>query len=164
MHAAAFSPSSGLLATAGADGTIGIWDPDRGRHLLSLTGWECRARVLAFNPADGTLAIGGTDGVVRLREPSSWTQTRAWPAHVHGITAMCFDPGGRRLATVGRDGTARIWDLATGSAELVLLVRQGRWAAVFADGAVRENGDAAGLIWYALGLSRRPPTRHETNQ
>ncbi len=164
VHAAAFSPSSGLLATAGADGTIGIWDPDRGRHLLSLTGWECRARVLAFNPADGTLAIGGTDGVVRLREPSSWTQTRAWPAHVHGITAMCFDPGGRRLATVGRDGTARIWDLATGSAELVLLLRQGRWAAVFADGAVRENGDAAGLIWYALGLSRRPPTRHETNQ
>jgi WD40 repeat protein len=160
VHAVAFSPSSGRLATAGSDGTIRIWDPDRGSHLLCLTGWECRARVLAFSPADGALAIGGTDGVVRFREPSSWTQTRAWPGHVHGITAMCFDPGGRQLATVGRDGTARIWDLATGSAELVLLPQRGRWAAVFADGTIRQDGDAAGLIWYALGLSRQPPAQH----
>ena len=159
VHAAAFSPLSGLLATAGADGTIRIWDPDRGRHLLTMTGWECRARILAFSPADGTLAIGGTDGVVRLREPSGWTQTRAWPAHVHGITAMCFAPGGRRLATAGRDGTARIWDMATGSAELVLVMRPGRWAAVSTDGAVHRNGDAAELVWYALGLSRQPPIR-----
>ncbi|HLM88095.1 MAG TPA: serine/threonine-protein kinase [Streptosporangiaceae bacterium] len=164
VYAVAFSPSSGRLATAGADGTIRIWDPDRGSHLLCLSGWECRARVLAFSPADGTLVIGGTDGVVRFREPSSWTQTRAWPGHVHGITAMCFGPGGRRLATAGRDGTARIWDLATGSAELVLLPQRGRWAAVFADGTIRQDGDAAGLLWYSLGLSRQPPTQHGTTQ
>ena len=157
VHAVAFSALSGLLATAGSDGTIRIWDPDRGRHLQSLTGWECRARVLAFRPADGTLAIGGTDGVVRLREPSNWIQTRSWPGHVHGITAMCFTPDGQRLATAGRDGTARIWNMATGSADLVLLPRQGRWAAVLADGTVLEDGDATGLIWYALGLSREAP-------
>ncbi len=164
VHAVAFSPLSGRLATAGADGTIRIWDPDRGRHLLCLSGWECRARVLAFSPADGTLVIGGTDGVVRFREPSSWTQIRAWPGHVHGITAMCFGPGGRRLATAGRDGTARIWDLATGSAELVLLPQRGRWAAAFADGTVRQDGDAAELLWYSLGLSRQPPVQHGITQ
>lgn len=164
VHAVAFSPSSGRLATAGADGTIRIWDPDRGSHLLCLSGWECRARVLAFSPADGSLVTGGTDGVVRFREPSSWTQTCAWHGHVHGITAMCFGPGGRRLATAGRDGTARIWDLATGSAELVLLPQPGRWAAVFADGTIRQDGNAAGLFWYSLGLSRQPPAQHETTQ
>ena len=163
VHAVAFSPLSGLLATGGADGTIRIWDP-HGGQLLSLSGWECRARVLAFSPADGTLAIGGTDGVVRFREPRNWTQIRAWPGHVHGITAMCFDTGGRWLATVGRDGTARIWDLATGSAELVLLPQQERWAAVLADGTAREHGDAAGLIWYALGLSRQPLAQYEPTQ
>jgi eukaryotic-like serine/threonine-protein kinase len=164
VHAAAFSPLSGQLATAGADGTIRIWDPDRGKHLLSLTGWECRARVLAFSPADGALAIGGTDGVVRFREPSGWTQTHAWPGHVHGITAMCFDPGGRRLVTAGRDGTARVWNLATGSTELVVLPQQSRWVAVLADGTVREAGDTAGLIWYAFGLSRQPSAQDETTR
>jgi WD40 repeat protein len=159
VHAVAFSPLSGQLATAGFDGTIRIWDPDTGEHVHAMNGRECRARVLAFSPADGALALGCADGVVRFREPRKWTQIRAWPGHVQGITAMCFDMRGERLATVGRDGTVRVWDLATGAAELVLLPQQERWAAAAADGTVREQGDAAGLLWFAAGLSRQPSTR-----
>ncbi len=156
VHAAAFSPLSGQLATAGFDGTIRIWDPVTGEHLHAMSGWECRASVLAFSPADGALALGCADGVVRFREPHNWTQVRAWPGHVQGITAMCFGPGGERMATVGRDGTLRVWNPATGAAELVLLPQRERWAAAAADGTVREHGDAAGLVWFAAGLSRRP--------
>jgi eukaryotic-like serine/threonine-protein kinase len=159
VHAAAFSPLSGLLATAGFDGTIRIWDPDTGEHVHSMGGWECRASVLAFSPADGALALGCADGMVRFREPRHWTQIRAWPGHVQGITAMCFGKGGERLATAGRDGTVRVWDPATGTAELVLLPQRERWAAVAADGTVREHGGAAGLVWRAAGLSRQPPAR-----
>jgi WD40 repeat protein len=155
VHAAAFSPLSGQLATAGSDGTVRIWDADTGEHLHAMSGWECRARVLAFSPADGALALGCADGVVRFREPRKWTQIRAWPGHVHGITAMCFDSSGVRLATAGRDGTVRVWDPASGEAELVVLPRQERWAAAAADGTVREHGDAAGLVWFAAGLSRQ---------
>ena len=153
VHAAAFSPLSGQLATAGSDGTVRIWDPETGEQAHVMSGWECRARVLAFSPADGALALGCVDGVVRFREPGKWTQIRAWPGHVHGITSMSFDPSGGRLATVGRDGTARVWGVAAGTAELVVLPRRDRWAAA-ADGAVREHGDAAGLVWFAAGLSR----------
>ncbi len=158
VHAAAFSPLSGQLATAGSDGTVRIWDPETGEHVQSMSGWECRARVLAFSPADGALALGCADGVVRFREPRGWTQIHAWPGHVHGITAMCFDVRGERLATAGRDGTVRVWNLATGAAELVLLPQRERWAAAEGDGTVREHGDAAGLIWFAAGLSRQPST------
>ena len=159
VHAAAFSPLSGQLATAGFDGTIRIWDPDAGEHVHSMSGWECHASVLAFSPADGALALGGADGVVRFREPRNWTQIRVWPGHVQGITAMCFDLRGERLVTVGRDGTVRVWDPATGAAELVLLPQRERWAAAAADGTVREHGDAAGLVWFAAGLSRQPSAR-----
>jgi eukaryotic-like serine/threonine-protein kinase len=158
VYAAAFSPLSGQLATAGSDGTVRIWDPETGEHLLSRSGWKCRARALAFSPADGALALGCVDGVVRFREPRNWTQTRAWPGHVHGITAMCFDMRGERLATAGRDGTVRVWNLATDAAELVLLPQRERWAAAEADGTVREHGDAAGLLWFAAGLSRQLST------
>ena len=156
VHAAAFNPLSGQLATAGSDGTVRIWDPETGEHVHSMSGWECRARVLAFSPADGALALGCADGVVRFREPRDWTQIRAWAGHVHGITAMCFDMRGERLATAGRDGTVRVWNLAAGAAELVLLPQRERWAAAEADGTVREHGDAAGLIWFAAGLYRQP--------
>ena len=129
VHAVAFSPLSGQLATAGFDGTIRIWDPDTGEHVHVHERVGVPRQGLAFSPADGALALGCADGVVRFREPRNWTQIRAWPGHVHGITAMCFDMRGERLATAGRDGTVRVWDLATGAAELVLLPQRERWAA-----------------------------------
>ena len=118
-----------------------------------MSGWECRARVLAFSPADGALALGCVDGVVRFREPGKWTQIRAWPGHVHGITSMSFRPV-RRAACHGRPGRDRA-RLGRGHRHggTGLLPQRDRWAAA-ADGAVREHGDAAGLVWFAAGLSR----------
>jgi hypothetical protein len=76
---------------------------------------------------------------------------------------MCFDMRGVRLATAGRVGTVRVWDPATGAAELVLLPQRERWAAA-ADGTVREHGDAAGLVWFAAGLSRQPSARTQLSR
>ncbi|MBL0921286.1 MAG: protein kinase [Phycisphaerales bacterium] len=59
-----FHPSEpALLASASADGTIGLWDADLGRRLLTIDGfggWE--AITAAFSPDGRLIAAGGASG------------------------------------------------------------------------------------------------------
>ena len=66
LWAIAFDPAGELLATAGDDLVVRLWDPASGDHLQTLTGHRNTVRSLAFNPAGDLLASGGDDGTARL--------------------------------------------------------------------------------------------------
>jgi WD40 repeat protein len=158
VHAVAFGPGEGQLATAGSAAMIMIWDLSR-RAEPRRVALGHHGTVLAVSPADGTLAVGCADGTVRLFSPPDWTSHHVLAGHLHGVTALSFSPDGRRLATASRDGTARQWDLGTRSADLVLVPDGPAWAAASLrpDGTfLRGYGDTADRIWEALGLTRQP--------
>ncbi len=156
----AFGPRPGLLASAGDDETIRIWDLATGRETACHRSLGYRATVLAASPSGTGLAAGCADGTVRLYEAGprgalpGWADAPVLAGHAHGITAMSFDASGRFLATGSRDGTGRIWELATRSAIAVLLPEA---AAVRSpDGTWRGLGQTNGLIWQAAGLTTVP--------
>jgi WD40 repeat protein len=79
IEAVAFAPGSTLLASAAADGTVGLWDR-RGRLLQSLEAEDQGFTTLAWRPDGVHLAAGGDRGrwwlwpvaiPVRERRPSS---------------------------------------------------------------------------------------------
>ncbi|WP_274557275.1 TIR domain-containing protein [Streptomyces spiramyceticus] len=59
-------PSLPLLAAAGDDRTIGLWNADTGEHITELTGHAGRILSVAFSPDGTALASGSEDGTVRL--------------------------------------------------------------------------------------------------
>ncbi|MBP1703575.1 MAG: hypothetical protein H6Q38_2682 [Chloroflexi bacterium] len=61
-----FSSDGTLLASAGGDGTVRIWDVNQGRLLFTLTGHTNAVTSLAFSPDNRILASGSLDGTVRL--------------------------------------------------------------------------------------------------
>ncbi|QJT07169.1 hypothetical protein G9272_32545 [Streptomyces asoensis] len=65
---AAAHPRRPLLATAGDDRTVRLWDARTGRELAALTGHTGRVLAVAFSPDGARLASGGEDGTVRLWE------------------------------------------------------------------------------------------------
>ncbi|NQV09975.1 MAG: hypothetical protein HQ527_02220 [Cyanobacteria bacterium] len=61
VQALAFAPGSSLLATASADGSVGLWD-GRGRLQQSLDGEGQGFQTLAWRPDGRYLAAGGEQG------------------------------------------------------------------------------------------------------
>ena len=112
-----------LLASAGTNGVIRLWDLTTGRPSgQPLIGHTGMARALAAVPMpDGQtfLASAGHDGTVRLWDPSSCREIFSpMTGHVGPVSALAAVPmaGGQTLlASASLDTTLRLWNPANGS-------------------------------------------------
>ena len=101
VFAVAFSPRSGLLASAGADGTVRLWNLATRRAVKTLHA-SARHGVygVAFSPTSNLLASADGDGTVRLWNPATGRlvmtlHASAKTAARWGVRAVAFSPGGR---------------------------------------------------------------------
>ncbi|MET9118845.1 P-loop NTPase fold protein [Streptomyces longwoodensis] len=72
--AVAFSGDGTLLATAGDDGVVRVWDPRTGRAVHALTGHTAGVLSVAFSRRRNLLASTGYDGTIRIWNPVTGQQ------------------------------------------------------------------------------------------
>ena len=107
-----------LLASAGNDATVRLWDPTTGVQERELIGHAGRVNAVSVVVVNGRtlLASASDDATVRLWDPVTEAQERELEGHTDSVNAVCaFDVGGRTLlATAGNDATVRLWDRSLG--------------------------------------------------
>ncbi|MCX7789868.1 MAG: SH3 domain-containing protein, partial [Chloroflexaceae bacterium] len=104
-----FSPDGSLIATAGIDHTIRVWDTATRRQFHQLEGHSGPVRALAFSPTGLTLASGGDDLAVRLWRVADGRLVQSLEAHTGSVRSLSFTADGRILVSSGEDKAVRFW-------------------------------------------------------
>jgi WD40 repeat protein/transcriptional regulator with XRE-family HTH domain len=108
VSALAFSPDERRLASGSWDGTITLWELERGAPLWTV--WQPTSVSLAFAPDGRTLASSGNDATVRLWDPQSGAHLETLP-HPAPVFAVAWSPDGHLLASGSFDGHIRVWEM-----------------------------------------------------
>jgi WD40 repeat protein len=113
MNDSEFSPNGKLLAAAGQDGALRIWDVAGRSRLFYFPGhtnpvlaaaWSPNGRFVVDASSDRTANVSEVVGVQQGEEVARLV------GHRGAVTSVAFAPDGKSLLTGSADGTARVWD------------------------------------------------------
>jgi cytochrome c len=122
VNTAVFSSDGALLATAGDDGAILLWDEEQLQQPTAtpviLRGHKGKVVDLAFSGDGSMLASASWDGSIGIWSLSDTALDDTQPArfitgHEGPVNAVQFSDDGAFLFSAGYDGQVRYWRLAT---------------------------------------------------
>ncbi len=115
--AIAYNAGGTLLATAGDEGIVTLWDAGSGEQLFTRTLGGIIHSV-TFSPDGLRVAAASEDGGAKIWNANSGEELISLP-RLSGMYDLAFLADGR-LATAGQDGATRVWDPGTGQQLLTL--------------------------------------------
>jgi len=156
-----YSPNGRLIASAGHDNLVNIWDRQSATLIKSLRGHGGQVRSCRFSP-DGQVVLSGShDGQAKTWSLAGYQEVRALKSrllrgHADAVLSARFSRSGDQVVTASRDRTAKVWDANRG--ELLCELSEGHEflassAIFFADGRrmLTAGGDNTVRLWDVAG-------------
>jgi len=170
IYSVAFSPPDGrLLASAGWDNKVTVWDTTTWREAFTVQAvflgspWR-----VEFSPDGRLLALAdnASAGAVKVYDVTTGHLEHELPAHSIRVASITFSPNSQRLVSAGFDKTVKLWDLATGHEVLTLRGHTDLVSHVLFDPLGRRlasaSEDGTVKIWDATPLDEDPEPRIRT--
>lgn len=131
-----FSPNGKVLATAGADQRVRLWDFATGQELRDLVVSPVDNQVsLAFSPDGKLLALGAGSPRLFLWDLTTGKELHRFEELHVSVSGVAFSADGKTLATTGNNAMVHLWDVASGKE-----TQQLQWKKEDLKAAEKENG------------------------
>jgi WD40 repeat protein len=115
------SGGSSLLAGAGMDGVIRLYDPVTCQELGTLVDDDSPfVFCLQFSMDNLYLAAGSANEYITIWETQTKTKKCVLQGHTCIVKGLSFSPEVGKLASVSSDRTIRIWDYISGTEQTVI--------------------------------------------
>jgi hypothetical protein len=115
----AFSPDNKILATAGYDRVIKLWDVAKGTELRTLKDHSDAVYGLTFSPDGRLLASAAADRAVKVWDVASGRRLYTLGESTDWVYGVSWSPDGRHLAAAGIDKSVRVWEVSAQGGKLV---------------------------------------------
>ncbi|CAM4337715.1 protein Atg16l2 isoform X1 [Lepidochelys kempii] len=117
VNAVKFSPSSGVLATGGADSLIRLWNVAGGRleSLQTLEGASGSITSIEFDPSGCQILAAAYNNAAQLWRIGDCKSKETLTGHADKVTAAKFRSTRHQAVTGSRDRTVKEWDLGKGA-------------------------------------------------
>ncbi|MEL6552080.1 MAG: AAA-like domain-containing protein [Cyanobacteria bacterium J06621_11] len=109
IFSTAISADNELIATAGVDGAVHIWEKD-GTFVQALIGNRSDVREITFSPDGELIATAGDDKVIRLWQVRGGL-IKTFEGHSAKVNKLIFSPDSQQLMSTSEDQTLRLWQV-----------------------------------------------------
>lgn len=144
VRRARVAPHGRMLATAGQDGVVLLWDVRTGEPVDALRAHRGAVHAVAWSADGETLYSGGADGAVNLWNAGSRAYMDTLYGHASAVADMDTPHHPERVLTAGPDRTARLYKIPQ---ESQLVFKSPRAAGTLDRIAALPHG------WFATGSS-----------
>jgi WD40 repeat protein len=108
-QALAPTPDGSILATAGADPEVILWNTSDWSEIGRLSGHTAAVWQAEVSPDGKLLATGSTDGTIILWDLATRSRWATLTGQPGPVTALDWSPDSTTLATAGADSTITVW-------------------------------------------------------
>ncbi|KAL6133466.1 hypothetical protein ACLB2K_065701 [Fragaria x ananassa] len=109
----ASSPHTSLIAAGYSDGSIRIWDSEKGTCETTLNGHKKSVTALRYDKLGSKLASGSKDDDIILWDVVGESGLYRLRGHRDQVTDLVFLDSGKKLVSSSKDKFLKVWDLDT---------------------------------------------------
>lgn len=111
LYSAIFSPDESIVATAGYDRQIILWNAETAEPLRTLVGHNGAIFDLAFSPDGRVLVSACADQTVKVWNVQSGERLDTLSQSEGEVYAVDITPDGKQILAAGADNRLRVWSL-----------------------------------------------------